>query len=409
MPSMSRKMTIGSVVGDAATRSDILPGSIPRRESWNVLTLSCPHIHRRPLADRDQGSVVTGRREPPTGGSGPLSVEEEGRTWGSRIGRCWGRSLRLRWRRACSSGRLAAQADDDLAPGHHRLEPEHARRGRCGRRSGRRSPTSTWRWSTARCTTRWSRSPAATSRTSAQLEADPTASKVAAAATAAHGVLAGPVPGPGRRPRRPSSRPRSRRSRTVRPRTPGSRSARLRRPRCWPRAKATVAAADYPLTYGDGPGEYRPTPPNFAEFPAAWVADVKPFLAESAEYYRTEGPYALDSAEYAADFDEVKTLGAARGLHPHARAGCAGRVLGQPDRPVVAGRAGAATEQGLDISDAARLFAIANLAAADASIGAWTDKYHWMFWRPITAIQEAGPDGNDATEADPDWVRSWTA
>jgi hypothetical protein len=47
-----------------------------------------------------------------------------------------------------------------------------------------------------------------------------------------------------------------------------------------------------------------------AEFGAAWLAGVRPFLADSAEYYRTEGPYPLDSAEYAAEFDEVKTLGA---------------------------------------------------------------------------------------------------
>jgi hypothetical protein len=61
-------------------------------------------------------------------------------------------------------------------------------------------------------------------------------------------------------------------------------------------------------------------------------------------------------------------------------------------------------EQGLDIADAARLFAIANLAVGDAAIGCWNDKYAWMFWRPVTAIHEAAADGNDATEPDPDWA-----
>src|SRR5262250_1028327 len=44
------------------------------------------------------------------------------------------------------------------------------------------------------------------------------------------------------------------------------------------------------------------------------------------------------------------------------------------------------------------------LAAADASIGCWNDKYYWQFWRPITAIREADTDGNPATEADPNWT-----
>jgi hypothetical protein len=50
------------------------------------------------------------------------------------------------------------------------------------------------------------------------------------------------------------------------------------------------------------------------------------------------------------------------------------------------------------------LFATENLAAADAAIGCWNNKYHWNTWRPITAIQEAASDGNRATAADPTWA-----
>ena len=50
------------------------------------------------------------------------------------------------------------------------------------------------------------------------------------------------------------------------------------------------------------------------------------------------------------------------------------------------------------------LFAMANLAAADAVIGCWNDKYYWQFWRPITAIRAADADGNPATQADPTWL-----
>ena len=63
-----------------------------------------------------------------------------------------------------------------------------------------------------------------------------------------------------------------------------------------------------------------------------------------------------------------------------------------------------AASQHLDIVDSARLFASENLAAADAAIGCWNNKYHWNTWRPITAIREAASDGNRSTRADPTWT-----
>jgi len=63
-----------------------------------------------------------------------------------------------------------------------------------------------------------------------------------------------------------------------------------------------------------------------------------------------------------------------------------------------------AVSQNLSIVDSARLFAMENLAAADALIGCWNGKYSYWFWRPITAIREADTDGNPATEADPSWL-----
>src|SRR5205814_1589138 len=52
-----------------------------------------------------------------------------------------------------------------------------------------------------------------------------------------------------------------------------------------------------------------------------------------------------------------------------------------------------AASQNLSVVDSARLFAMENLAAADAAIGCWNDKYYWQFWRPITGIREADTDG----------------
>src|SRR5438094_3943418 len=153
------------------------------------------------------------------------------------------------------------------------------------------------------------------------------------------------------------------------------------------------------------PGIWRPTPPNFLNDPAAWVGNVLPFLVPNVEMFRTDGPNALTSAEYAEDFNEVKELGsltsttrtpdqtdAAIFWQDHAIA-----LYNRIFRTLAA-------SQGLDIVKSARLFAMENLAAADAQIGCWNDKYYWQFWRPITAIREADTDGNPATEADPSWL-----
>jgi PAP2 superfamily len=160
-----------------------------------------------------------------------------------------------------------------------------------------------------------------------------------------------------------------------------------------------------PNLYPPTPGIWRPTPPNFATDPAPWVGNVLPFLIPSAEMLRTDGPNALTDADYVEDFNEVKELGSLTSItrtpdqtdaaifwQDHA-IGLWNRIF----RTLVAG-------QGLDIVDNARLFAMTNLAAADAQIGCWNDKYYWQFWRPITAIREADTDGNPATEADPTWL-----
>jgi hypothetical protein len=236
-----------------------------------------------------------------------------------------------------------------------------------------------------------------------KVDADPGASKVAAAATAAHDVLAAIYPD---------------QAADIQALLDTSLGAVADGPAkdagiaVGKAAAAQMLAAregdgrggKHPLTYGDGPGEYRPTPPDMTEFGAAWLADVKPFLADSADYYRTEGPYALDSAEYAADFNEVKTLGALEGSARTPEQDALVAFWQSPFGQWSGAERSIATEQGLDIVEAARLFAISGLAAGDGAIGTWNDKYHWMFWRPVTAIHEAADDGNDATEADPDWA-----
>jgi hypothetical protein len=62
-----------------------------------------------------------------------------------------------------------------------------------------------------------------------------------------------------------------------------------------------------------------------------------------------------------------------------------------------------AAERGLDIATAARFEAAAFAAFADGLIACWDAKYHFGFWRPVTAIRAGDADGNAATEPDPAW------
>jgi hypothetical protein len=56
------------------------------------------------------------------------------------------------------------------------------------------------------------------------------------------------------------------------------------------------------------------------------------------------------------------------------------------------------------LSENARLLALLNIAMAVAAIACWEAKYHYVFWRPVTAIPLAATDGNPATIEDPTWT-----
>src|SRR6185437_1052689 len=58
----------------------------------------------------------------------------------------------------------------------------------------------------------------------------------------------------------------------------------------------------------------------------------------------------------------------------------------------------------MDRVEAARVLAMGNLVDADAGIACWHSKYHYLFWRPIMAIRNAGIDDNPATQPDPNWT-----
>jgi hypothetical protein len=166
----------------------------------------------------------------------------------------------------------------------------------------------------------------------------------------------------------------------------------------------------FTVVEGTDPGDWRLAPPQgpagtVARDPAPWVGNVDPFLVPDVEMLRTDGPNALTSAGYTDDFNEIKELGSLTSTKRTADQ-TAAAIFWQDSGPAIWNRIyrDLAASEDLDVVESARLYAMANLAAADGAIGCWNDKWHWSFWRPITAIREAASDGNPATVADPTWV-----
>jgi hypothetical protein len=152
-------------------------------------------------------------------------------------------------------------------------------------------------------------------------------------------------------------------------------------------------------------GKWRPTPPAFAPglFPS--LAHTLPFAIPSPSSYRPAGPPALTSAQYAADLNEVKVIGELTSTLRTADQTEAARFW-QGTAPTFWNRAAAtaARQQHTTLSDNARLFALLNVAMADAAISCWDAKYFYEFWRPITAIRLASTDGNPDTVEQADWT-----
>jgi hypothetical protein len=186
---------------------------------------------------------------------------------------------------------------------------------------------------------------------------------------------------------------------------------------------AGTAAAEAMIASRQGDGRFGPSPwvpssapghwsllPGQANDPTPWVGGVKPFLLQSSSQFRSAGPPALSSAAWAADFNEVKALGRATGSTRTDTQTYIARWW--QSTPVASWNDVARqliTHNHLDVSDSARLLALQNMAAADAAINTWNDKYYYDFWRPWNAIVRAVEDGNDATAPDSGWTALITA
>ena len=160
------------------------------------------------------------------------------------------------------------------------------------------------------------------------------------------------------------------------------------------------ADASAPYRPHTSPGMYVPT--VLPQLPQ-W-GRVRPFALKAGDQFRPRAPYAEGSARWVRDYDEVRRLGAKTG---------AARTPAQDELARFWEGAGVATYNALarQVGAAraltplanARLFALVNMAAADALIAAFDAKYAYKFWRPVTAIRNGDLGGQPAVMRDPAW------
>lgn len=177
-----------------------------------------------------------------------------------------------------------------------------------------------------------------------------------------------------------------------------------------------------PYTPGTSPGDYQFTfpfnTPDFNFFgtggfadASVWGSTVTPFVVTSGSQFRSGRPYgaasnaaAVQTSRYTRDFNEVKALGCA---------GCAARSADQTEIALFwrenspTGWNTFATSvignRKVDAWDAARLFALLQMAEFDAYTTCLESKYYYNFWRPVSAIVLADADGNPETSSAAGW------
>lgn len=157
-------------------------------------------------------------------------------------------------------------------------------------------------------------------------------------------------------------------------------------------------------------GHWRPTlPANAAALLPGW-GQVKPFAMITGSEFRPQPPPPIGSVAYAFEYNTVKAVGGTTSAQRTANQtevalfwnDGAGTVTPPGHWNVIAQTV--SRSRNLSLPENARLFALLNLAMADAAICAWDAKYVFDLWRPITAIREAGSDGNAETEPDFTWT-----
>ena len=176
-------------------------------------------------------------------------------------------------------------------------------------------------------------------------------------------------------------------------------------------AVAEAVQADRANDGTNAPDTYRPhtTPGAYVTTtPPLWeqYARAKPWVLKSADQFRPGPPPVLSSAEWARDYNEVKSLGGTKSTARTPEQSEAVRFWDNVNfGPTWQAAARVLSiKKELPLAECARLFALLNMSLANAYIVNWDAKYTYNFWRPVTAIRAADADNNPETAADPNWL-----
>jgi len=174
---------------------------------------------------------------------------------------------------------------------------------------------------------------------------------------------------------------------------------------------AEAVQADRATDGTNAPDTYRPHAAPGAYVPTTtplWeqYARAKPWVLKSADQFRPGPPPPLSSAEWARDYNEVKSLGGANSTVRTPEQTEAVKFWDNvnfgPSWQAVSCEL--SIKKQLPLAESARLLALLNMSLANAYIVNWDAKYTYNFWRPVTAIRNGDQDGNDATERDAGWT-----
>ncbi len=150
------------------------------------------------------------------------------------------------------------------------------------------------------------------------------------------------------------------------------------------------------------PGVWVPTtPPLFSQY-----ATARPWGMKAANQFRPVPPPKLSTTLYARDYNETREFGGLKSVKRTDAQSDAVRFWAQGNLFAAWYQAAAqiSARRGLGLAENARLFGLLSMGIANCYILDWDAKFHYQFWRPLTAIRNGDQDGNDATERDAGWL-----
>ena len=173
------------------------------------------------------------------------------------------------------------------------------------------------------------------------------------------------------------------------------------------RASDGSAVPEFYMPPSANPGEWQPTPPLCP--PAGGVLlhwrNLTPFAIRKADQFRSSPPPPLTSNKYSKAYNEVKVVGELNSTaRPQDRTDVARFATAGAARIWNQAVSQASAAQGKSLSENARAFALLNMAINDGLISVMDTKYHYVFWRPYTAIRAGDTDGNRKTDPDVAWM-----